>query len=47
MDYEFELLAKEYYRKKNYLHGMIDRLGMGEIEELYQLVKRLYFPDRF
>ena len=47
MDFEMELLAKEYNRKKDFLHGMIDRLGMGEIEELYQLVKRLYFPDRF
>ena len=47
MDYEFELLAKEYNRKKNYLHGMIDQLGIGEIEELFQLVKRLYFQDRF
>ena len=47
MDYEFELLAKEAARKRNFLHGMIDRLGIGQIEELYRLMKRLYFPDSF
>lgn len=44
---DFEAIAKEAVRKRNFLHGMIDRLGIGEIEELYQIVKRLYFPDRF
>ena len=44
---DFEEIAKEVDRKKNYLHGMIDHLTLGQIEELYQLMKRLYFPDRF
>lgn len=47
MDFEFELLVKEAVRKRNFLHGMIDRLTLGQIEEVYQLMKRLYFPDRF
>lgn len=47
MDFEMELLAKEAVRKRNILHGMIDQLGVGEIEEVYRLMKRLYFPDRF
>lgn len=47
MDFEMELLAKEAVRKRNLLHGMTDRLGLGQIEEVYRLLKRLYFPDMF
>lgn len=44
---DFEEIAKESVRNRNFLHGMIDQLEIRQIEELYQLVKRLYFPDRF
>lgn len=47
MDYELEPLGKKIARLKNLLHGMVDELTVGQTEELYRVMKRLYFPDRF
>lgn len=47
MDSEFKQLAKEAVIKRDFLHIMIDHLTFGQIEEVYQLMKRLYFQDRF
>lgn len=47
MDFEMEQLGKEIARLKNLLHAMVDKLTVGQTEEVYWLMKRLYFPDRF
>ena len=44
---DFEEIAKEAVRKRNFLHGMIDHLTIEQIQELYRLMKRLYFQDMF
>ena len=47
MDSKMEQLGKEAARLKNLLHGMVDRLSLCQLEEVYRFMKQRYFPNMF